>query len=228
MHPSQVVSVDASEMLSLCASVVSVAIGLLAIRLSIKFYQMSTETVARVQSAAEQINAGVARLDVVFNKLYQDTFTLMRDTHDDMRRKVFSPDPHPIVTEIDARAEPKLESLQSALKDEVAALLQKQESTDARVSSLQQLVAKAVRESRTIEAVAHETIRDRVIRALNSLLMVNVRVTTAMLVTALAGVASDYDVTTELFKMRNEGIVTWPRDGQNLGWEDELKMLKPT
>jgi hypothetical protein len=72
-----------------------------------------------------------------------------------------------------------------------------------------------------------ETPRDRVLRVLRTLTLVNWHVTTANLVTALAVVASDHEVVMALFKLRKEGLVTWPREEDTgIGWDDQLTIVK--
>ena len=77
------------EIVSLVAFIVSMIIGGFAIWLSITFYKMSTAALKETAEAAKEISSGVRRLDDLFNKLYSDTFGIMKDTMTDMRKHIW-------------------------------------------------------------------------------------------------------------------------------------------
>jgi len=68
------------EIISLIASITSVILAVGAIWLSITFYRMSSAASKATEEAAKGISASVERLEKLFDKLYSDTFSMMRDT----------------------------------------------------------------------------------------------------------------------------------------------------
>ena len=77
------------EVASLIASIVSVLIGGLAIWLSLTFYKMSTQLSQDAKEASKGISASVERLEKVFDKLYTDTFSMVKETMSDMRKHIW-------------------------------------------------------------------------------------------------------------------------------------------
>lgn len=218
-------------MVSLVASIVSVVLGVFAIWLSIAFYRMSTESSARIEKAADRIGASVDRLEMLFNKLYSDTFSMVRESVADMRKHVWSSPasaPASLDAEVAVKADQKIAEIRVGVEADLAKLLQSQESTDLRIGTLaeqvRQLVTRTISETRSAEATAREeTLRQRIVRVVESLRTVRGSVTAAMIVEALAAVASQHEVTTELFRMRAEGFLTWPRE-ESLGWDDPITL----
>ncbi|GGE79584.1 hypothetical protein [Shewanella carassii] len=79
-----------TEIIGLVASIVSLIIGGFAIWLSVTFYKMSTKNTQDLERASSNINSTVTRLEVLFEKLYADTFGMMKDTVTDMRNHVWN------------------------------------------------------------------------------------------------------------------------------------------
>jgi hypothetical protein len=77
------------EVAALIASIVSIIISGFAIWLSITFYRMSVGESAKTTEAANEIASGVKRLDDLFDRLYADTFGMMKDTLTDMRKHIW-------------------------------------------------------------------------------------------------------------------------------------------
>jgi len=77
------------EVISFISSIASLILALLSIWLSIKFYKMSTEASNKTNEAAKDIDASVKRLETLFEKIYSDTFGMMKDTYSDMRKHMF-------------------------------------------------------------------------------------------------------------------------------------------
>lgn len=85
---------SALEILSLVASIASVILALLAIWLSFAFFKLSSSASKSTEEAAKGISASVERLEKLFDKLYADTFSMMRETVTDMRQHIWKAPPH--------------------------------------------------------------------------------------------------------------------------------------
>lgn len=77
------------EVLSIVASIVSVIIGGFAIWLAVKFYEMSTKNSEKLERSSNNISSATSRLETLFEKLYSDTFSMVKDTVSDMRQHVW-------------------------------------------------------------------------------------------------------------------------------------------
>ena len=78
-----------SEITSLVAALVSLIISGFAIWLSVTFYKLTTKNSKDLEKASSNIDSTVTRLEVLFDKLYSDTFNMMKDTVTDMRKHVW-------------------------------------------------------------------------------------------------------------------------------------------
>ncbi|MGZ0054184.1 hypothetical protein [Bacillus cereus] len=84
------VSLKAVEIFSIFSSVISLVLGILAIVLSILFYKMSEKSSKEVENAARDIDSNVKKLEMMFEKMYADTFGMVKETVSDMRRYVYT------------------------------------------------------------------------------------------------------------------------------------------
>jgi uncharacterized protein with von Willebrand factor type A (vWA) domain len=220
------------EIASLVASLVAVGIGILAIWLSVVFYKISSQLSESTKEAAKGIGASVDRLEKVFDRLYSDTFSMMRDTVSDMRKHIWpegTKADDKIAEETEKKADKKVEALKREIDSEVAKLLKKQSVTDARVSSiteeLRELVARAITESRKAEIEAREeSVRGHIIGELR---LLRSR-TPCVLAHKLLRTASERfgfnpeTVLRELVKMKRDGIIHW--EGKNLEPDTEISL----
>ncbi|MFJ5443532.1 hypothetical protein [Pectobacterium sp. CHL-2024] len=71
------------------ATIASLILAVGAIWLSIIFYKMSDAASKETTTAAKDIKASVERLENLFDKLYSDTFAMMKDTVTDMRQHIW-------------------------------------------------------------------------------------------------------------------------------------------
>lgn len=163
----------AVDVTSLFASIASVILAIVAIWLSIAFFRMSSQLSEGTREAAKGIGASVERLEKLFDKLYADTFSMMRDTVSDMRKHMWPDNASPdekITEEAEKRAEEKTAALKEQIQQEVGRMLHRQRITDEKVTSLshemQTLLERAISGSRRLEREAREeTLRDRISRA---------------------------------------------------------------
>lgn len=89
-------SPDSVGTVGLVAGLVSIVLGGLAIWLSLKFYQMSTQSQRSLDEASQEIAGMVRTLETLFRSMYSDTFGLVRDSWNAMhtaREGVRDPEP---------------------------------------------------------------------------------------------------------------------------------------
>ncbi len=218
-----------AEALSLAASITSIVLAIVAIWLSVLFYRMSEGSSTRIKDSADKVAVGVASVQLIVDRFYRDTFSVMRETVADVRRHAWPEATATIDAEAESRAQLKIEALQHRLHDDVSRLVSNQAATDARLtdvsSSLQGLLSRAVEESRKIEAEAREqTIRDRVINSVKTLVTTGSDITLAGLLDHLRDSLSETDVVVEVGKLRDDGVLTWSGPRDRLRWSDRLTL----
>lgn len=214
------------------ASVASIVLAIVAIALSIIFFRMSSQLSEQAKSAAERIGSSVERLEGLFNMLYSDTFALMKDTYQDMRKHAWpegtkvSDD---LMTEAEKKTDEKLNVLKENLADQLDQVLSKQMRTESEIArvkkDVQDLVGRAISESRKVEEQAREeTMRDDIIRQLRLLAGRKGHVRADTLVTSLTPKFNDRSIIRELLKMKDDGIISYPEPG--LGPSSEIQLEK--
>ena len=204
------------DTISIISSIVSVFLGLFAIGLSLLLYRWSTEAAERSQEAARNIEFSVKRLEQLFDKLYSDTFSMVKDTYTDIRQHMW-PDVHASeqVDEVaERKANEKVAQVKQSIDTELTRLLEKQSHTDTRIQLLtdevRSLLNRAITETRRIEEEARdESVREVILRQLETL-------TTAITLSELTDFMNDKygigasEVIDELEKLKEEGKISWP------------------
>ena len=116
----------------------------------------------------------------LFDKLYSDTFSVMKDTVSDMRKHLWSDsqnesDVSKIEEEAEKKAENRIGEIKKEISDELSAILQRQhidrkitqDKIDGIRDELSTLFEKAISESRDVELKAREeTLREFILRKL--------------------------------------------------------------
>lgn len=152
------------EILSIVASVVSVIIGGFAIWLAVTFYKLSIKVSEDTREASKSISASVARLEGLFDRLYNDTFSMMKDTYSDMRRHMWPPkdDTAEIAAQIEATANAKIDSLREEITHELGRFIAKIGIADQKIKGVQEqvsrLIDRAIEQTRAVETEAQEEV----------------------------------------------------------------------
>ena len=176
-------TITAFEVISFIGSIASLILAIVAIWLSFKFFEKSSESSEKTNEAAKGISSSVERLEKLFDKLYSDTFSVMKDTVSDMRKHLWSDKSvgsdaeSKIETEAENKAESKITEIRSEISNELSKILQRQKIdrriTEDKIANIKEeltvLFEKAISESRNVENIAREeTIREFVLRTLRN------------------------------------------------------------
>jgi hypothetical protein len=156
------------EAFSIASAVVSVVLGAFAIWLSIVFYRMSVESSNRIQEASKDLSSSVNKLEKLFEHLYSDTFSMMRDTYSDMRKHMWpehTDQESEMIAQIETRANREIDNIRKELLQQIGAVAAQTGGTDAKVDELRveiaPLIDEAISRSRHVDAEAREeTLRD--------------------------------------------------------------------
>lgn len=150
------------ELAALIASIVSVILAGFAIWISITFYKMSIKVSEETREAAKNITSGVDRVEKLFDKLYTDTFVLMKETYTDMRRHIW---PEKLtedkIEDIEKKAEEKIKALERAVEESIKDTLTKQkiavEKIDLITKELSEKVGETISMVRKDEVLARKS-----------------------------------------------------------------------
>jgi len=222
----------AIEVASFAAAVASLVLAIVAIVLSIVFYKMSSQLSESAKEAAKDIGSSVEKLEKLFDRLYADTFSMMRDTVSDMRKHAWgeatSETPN-ILEEAEKKADEKIESLRKSFDDQVAHVLEGQKITEGRIgtirSELKQLVDRAIDDSRNVEHEAREeTLRGHIIQRIIEVRKKKEKVLADDIVSYLHKQFPGGAVVRELHRMKEDGFVSW--ESGVLGPETEIDIIR--
>lgn len=200
------------DLFSLVASIVSMVLAIAAIWLSIVFFRMTTAASTATTEAARGISASVERLEKLFDKLYSDTFSMMKDTVSDMRKHIWPADnagSDGAIDEIEEKAQEKLKQFKKEMEQELSKVLQGQEQVSGLRHDLERLLEEAMSASRRVAIEAREeTIRGHILGELRRVRRIGRSPTTAQeLVEKLGDEFPATRVIDELESLRKEGLI---------------------
>ena len=204
---------SAAELVSLIASLASLILAVIAIWLSLYFYKSSSEMANQAKDSANAIESGVTRLEKLFDSLYTDTFSIMRETVTDMRRHIWPTEEEEasVLEQSQRIADEKIEELKESTEKEISALASSMGVTGDRLNELLEKVEVAIAQSRQADTEAQEeTIQSLLLEAFNRLSKGPIPfVTAGDLLEELASVAPPTVVLRELFKLQGIGLLEW-------------------
>lgn len=224
------------ETISLIASLASLILAIVAIWLSFKFFEKSSEASEKTIEASKGISASVERLEKLFDKLYSDTFTMMKDTVSDMRNHIWNKggkqinnEDH-VEEELEKKAQEKVDVLKKELSMDLTKMIDKQNITDAKISQLKTeltgLIEKAVSQTRNLEIEAREeTLRDYILRRCRMIKRRKRKIVADDLVerASIDGI-NPKSLLDELVKMKADGLIHFDKK-EIEGPEDEILLL---
>lgn len=214
-------SLTGIELVAFIASIASLILAVGAIWLSIVFFRMSNEASKATTEAAKGIDASVQRLEKLFDKLYSDTFSMMKETVSDMRKHIWNVDEesvssedekNKILEEADRKADEKVSEIKSALDKQLNDILNRQKIADGKVSDigkeLENLLENAIQTSRMVESEAREeTIRNHILSEIRKTRRIGKIAIARDLVDKLGDFLPLQRVVTEIERMKAEGIL---------------------
>ena len=223
------------ETVSLIAAVASLVLAIVAISLSIVFYRMSSQLSESAKDAAKDIGASVQKLEKLFDKLYTDTFSIMKDTVTDMRKHIWPTESSSekrekqMDREAEMKADQKVEALKAQVQENIEDLLKRSKLTEARLGEVKGEMSKimdnVISKSRKAEHEAREeTLRENIIRIYTNKERGKGYVRADVIVNKLRSEFDARNVVEEIKKMREEGVLSF--DDELLGPSTEIRLGK--
>jgi hypothetical protein len=147
------ISLKGLEIFSIFSSVFSIVLGVVAIWLSVVFYKWSVKSSREMEKSSNAIDSNVKRLEVLFDKMYTDTFGMVKETVSDMRQYVYKSN---------GSAEAENKKIQSEIEQKTKVILDDaiKELQDDKLSKsdVEVLVKKIIQESTNIvKEMEHKT-----------------------------------------------------------------------
>lgn len=213
------------------ATIASLILAIGAIWLSFVFYRMSNEASKETTKAAKDIQASVERLEKIFDKLYSDTFSMMRDTVTDMRQHIWKK-PHAGNSDDIINNEEKINNLKNSISQEIICIvdekLKSNGDNETKIKELEDKIKKALESGiqRTIrsQAVPSTLMRRRALSFIKRYGKIRVesllRRMNAMFSEEYS--FSDNEFMEALFNLRENGLITWDGPSGRISSDDFL------
>lgn len=163
-----------------------------------------------IKNSAGDIRKAVEKLEAIFDRMYTDTFGIMKDTVTDMRQHVWK---EPVVSKQESEEyERRFDELRSKLSKEVDDALLKQEGTDRKIDDLRQdirrIVEETINKTRKVDGeIKEKKIRAEIIEAIKELTL-NDKIPTATSISSKINIDIK-ELVLELFKLAREKKIIW-------------------
>jgi hypothetical protein len=233
-----IASPDSWEVASLVGSLVSIALAGFAIWQASQFFRWSNSAQAETEKAARGIEASVRKLEDLFDRLYSDTFGMMRETVSDMRKHMWSSDSgdqeqseKDVVAEIEKRTARNIEGLRDEVRDQIAEVVNRVGATNDQVQDLEgqigTVVDRAIEASRAVqEEAVKETLNGALMAELRAMRRQGKRrVEADEIVSSLRDRFSLGDILGLLQELHSEGIIRIEEDPDSIGPTTEIAIV---
>ena len=77
------------DIINLFGAALAIVLGVISLWLALYFYRRSVEELRRGQASAESLSTSIERIEALFDAMYSDTFSMMKDTVSDMRAHIW-------------------------------------------------------------------------------------------------------------------------------------------
>lgn len=219
--------------IALVASITSLALAVIAIWLSFKFFKLSNETSEKANEASMRVMYSVKELEKLYGLLRTESFSIVRETVSDIRKYVWRKEPNEIDSELEIKTEERINALKNDLTGQLSTLLTKQNNAGNKIndleSALSSLLETAVTETKNIESkVKGETIRDYVIKSIKEIKKRNRRSIADLIIDmAIDDGLNPKNIVDELHKMKKDKYIHFEGERIENG-AVEIVLLKDT
>ncbi len=201
------------EIISLISSIASLIIAILAIWLSIAFFKMSAKASSATTEAAKDIESSVKRLENLFDKLYSDTFSMMKETVTDMRNHIWN---NPATDDRDISQELKKEIHEQINKALDASKKSADKNPQEIAEKLQKSLETVLRQSITKQNAVD---KEKILEMLKIHAPISVKKLSEVL-----GVNINNLVIPNIFELRKEGKIYWQGNPNSINGESILTL----
>ncbi|HET9653732.1 MAG TPA: hypothetical protein VFP72_00110 [Kineosporiaceae bacterium] len=229
--PSELSSLD---VINLFSAAISTVLAIVALALSVFFFVQSKKDAERSEANAAEISASVTRLEKVFDTLYSDTFSMMRETVSDMRKHVWTAIPAGTARQDtqDDNGGSSVEE-QAELLEKLSEVSRRVGITDATVAQLRNELAPFIKNS--LEAASGENSgvgdnnslpSDRLILRIIREREAQGKTSTLFQLAAALGVQTR-DLVTALFELGQKGFLDWHHAPGQIAGDTPIRWVPP-
>lgn len=216
------------------ATIASLILAVGAIWLSIVFYKMSDAASKETTTAAKDIKASVERLENLFDKLYSDTFSMMKDTVTDMRQHIWNKPSRNDASEPPVDDD-KINALKNSISQEIISIVDdKLKASGANDSKIKELedkikqaldsgIQKTIREQALPNAITRRRVLGLIRRNQKIGLEALLRKMNAMYPEEYSFENSDF--MNILFSLRENNLITWDGPPTRISSNSTLKYI---
>lgn len=210
------------DILNIFVSAISIVLAIVALWLSIYFYQQSKKDADTLSKASTDIAASVVKLEKLFDTLYSDTFSMMRETVTDMRTHIWSR-PDSLPGNESAGLQSSLDSVREELMDTLETVTRRMGVTETDLrklrAELQPAIDRAIDETQDLSLTQYErNILDIINSADGKLTVLDIEKISHINRNALPDV---------IFSLRKKGRITWSGDENALSFKTTLSTAHP-
>jgi hypothetical protein len=213
------------DIINLFAAAASIILAVVALALSIFFFVQGKNSADQSEKSAQEISASVTRLEKLFDSLYSDTFTMMRDTVTDMRRHVWKVSPEALNSARDLEIKEQLEHFQDSLLEQLGEVSKRVGLTDTKIADLREEMGPIFQRTLTEQGEAVKTITHQMIE--NNVLDVLQGGATNLDTIRFLTPYTDGMIVDALFALRHDGSVTWDGPPGRLTRHQPIKLAGP-
>jgi uncharacterized protein len=205
---------------SLISSVASLILAVISIWVAFVFYKMGTSASDTTAKNSQEMHESVTKMEKLFNTMYSDTFTMMRETVTNMQKHIWPEKLSDATATNDAvqeKTELRIAELKQQMTKELSALLAKQAPGNGQVESLARdlvpMLDKAINESNKVTVqTREETIREAIMTVILDLARNHIYTTAAD--EMVGRIDKKYalsfgDTLVTLKNLRDEGLIHW-------------------
>lgn len=202
------------EIVSLFSSLASLILAIIAIWLSFKFFDKSSNALNQANEASNNISSKVSILEKLFDKLYSDTFSIVKSNMTEMGNQLWNR--ISIEDKLEKAKQLNIDNLKNDIFNEMNSLLSEKEPIDIKEKKkkINEIIEKAVDQTSRIEAETLESIiHEYVMIRLKALKMTKRKLTAGDIVEqAKSDGFSQNEVIKELRKLKDDGVITYEGD----------------
>jgi hypothetical protein len=219
-------AVSGIDIINLFAAAASIILAVVALALSIFFFVQGKKSADQAEKGAREISASVTKLEKLFDSLYADTFTMMRDTVTDMRHHVWKVSAVDANIERDPEMKKELERLQSSLLEELGEVSKRVGLTDTKIADLREEMQPVFERTLTEQEEAVRTIG---IQVIESDILDELRGGPSSLAEISAhSVYDDWLIVKALYNLRKDGSITWDGPPGRISRRQTIMLTHPT
>lgn len=210
------------------ATIASLVLAIGAIWLSFVFYKMSNDASKETTKAAKDIQSSVERLEKIFDKLYSDTFSMMKDTVTDMRHHIWRKPEH--VKDFKEEDE-KVGEIKTSITQEIIEIIDEKfkdfgensNKIKELESSINGILQSNLEEKVSEPSVPLIVLRRRMLRIIKDYKSISVE----LLLKLMKDMYGVYDekLTFELFSLREKNLITWDGGEDQISYKNIITYL---